>query len=183
MAEAPFPERLSIAGASGFVGRRLCPAVRARFPNAKIFAAGRTKPPHFLGDGIKPVVADLLDPTSVAALSALRPDVIVNVAARSSVAQSVGSGAQTLTANLIATLNLATALRERAKGAALSFASSSEVYGASFHGVPLCEDAPFATAQRSRPREGCSGTGAAGHLGRSRTSLRLASVQPHRPWS
>jgi GDP-4-dehydro-6-deoxy-D-mannose reductase len=119
--------RIMVTGAGGFVGRRLCDALRSQ--KAFVIGAGRR------GDAVGQdgVDFDLLDASAVdAAISRARPDVIVHLAAQSSVGQGAGRTADTWATNLGGSLNLARALAHSAPHACLLFASSSEVYGRAF---------------------------------------------------
>lgn len=119
--------RIMVTGAGGFVGRRLCDALRSQ--NAVVIGAGRSG--EAVGeDG---VAFDLLDEAAVSdAVSHIGPDVVVHLAAQSSVGQSAGRAADTWATNVGGSLNLARAVATSAPQACLLFASSSEVYGRAF---------------------------------------------------
>lgn len=137
MAGATLPYRsVLITGASGFVGRYLLNALRARLGSgAVVHCASRS-------DGM-PV--DLLDENSLRVVVAeARPDLVFHLAAQSSVGQSSGAAATTWRVNAFGTLNLAEAITAEAPEAVVAFASSSEVYGATFNEGPVDESAVLA---------------------------------------
>lgn len=120
-----------VTGANGFVGRYLVPSLQARLsPGAALHCIGRDRP-----DSV-----DLLDRDSVdAAVRRHRPDLVVHLAAQSSVGQSAGMAAGTWLTNVAGTTNLAKSVAEHCPQAVVAFASSSEVYGAAFKGGPVDE--------------------------------------------
>jgi GDP-4-dehydro-6-deoxy-D-mannose reductase len=124
------PRHILLTGASGFVGRHLLPALEAAFPAATI-------------------TADQVDVTDKSAIEArvrgAAPDACVHLAGVTSIAAARGDPELAWRVNLFGTLNLAHALRSDAPACRLLFASSAEVYGASFRsGEPLDESAPLA---------------------------------------
>lgn len=138
-----------ITGAGGFVGRYLVPTLRERLaPDARIVAPGRQ------ADGTSRL--DLNDAVAVEALVAdLRPDLVVHLAAQSSVGASMGGAAETWQTNVSGTLNLARAVATSVPTATFAFASSSEVYGAAFNTGPVTEAtvplpmSPYARTKRA----------------------------------
>ncbi len=126
----PNPTRILLTGAAGFVGRHLLSALEAAFPTAAI-------------------VADHFDVTDKAAThDAVRgasPDACIHLAGITSVAAARGDPDLAWRVNLFGTLNLARAVLAFAPGCRFLFASSAEVYGASFRsGHPLDESALLA---------------------------------------
>lgn len=119
--------RILVTGAGGFVGRHLLPALAAALPGAELHAAR----------------ADLLDPAAVEAeVAALRPDACAHLAAVSAIPDARRDPDRAWRVNLHGTLALARALLAHAPGAALLYASSADIYGASFRsGLPLDETA------------------------------------------
>ncbi len=118
-------ESVLLTGANGFVGRHLLSALRTRLaPGATVHCLDRR--------GEAPV--SLLDTVAVHAfVERSRPDLIIHLAAQSSVAQSTGSAADTWRVNVGGTLNLAEAVAIVSPEAVFAFVSSSEVYGTAFN--------------------------------------------------
>jgi GDP-4-dehydro-6-deoxy-D-mannose reductase len=136
---------LLVTGASGFVGRHLRPALRAAFPEARLVAAQHGAP----AEGWDAAIPFPLEDAAAlrAALAALRPEAVVHLAARASVAESFADPLPVWEVNLGGTLRLAEAMRAAAPAARLLFVSTAEVYGLSFQsGRALAEDAPLAPA-------------------------------------
>lgn len=111
------PERILLTGARGFVGRRLVPALRAAFPAAEI-------------DDTR---FDVTDAAAVQnAIGRALPDACIHLAGVTTVAAARGDPEQAWRVNVLGTLNLARAILAAAPECRFLFASSSEVYGASF---------------------------------------------------
>ncbi|MGN7161584.1 NAD-dependent epimerase/dehydratase family protein [Sphingomonas sp. SAFR-052] len=123
-----------LTGAGGFVGRYLVPALRSRMADDATL--------HFMDrTGSAPV--DLLDPIGVHDLiERVRPDLVVHLAAQSSVGQSAGKAADTWRVNVGGTVNLAQAVATVSPECVFAFASSSEVYGAAFNHGTVTEETP-----------------------------------------
>lgn len=142
-------ESVLITGAGGFVGQYLLAAVRECLaPDAKLVAPSRDR---YAQDRL-----DLDDAPAVARLVAkLQPDLIVHLAAQSSVGASSGGAANTWRTNVSGTLNLAQALADKVPAATFAFVSSSEVYGAAFNAGPATEAmlpqpiSPYARTKRA----------------------------------
>ena len=128
--------RLLVTGASGFVGRRLVPAARARWPQAEVTALGG---PGDVGG------VDVTDPSSVdRAVAQARPTHVVHLAAMAAVTEAARNPRTAFAVNLNGTLNLLEALKAHAPDAFLLHVSSAEVYGRSLReggGRPVGEDA------------------------------------------
>jgi len=117
--------RALVTGASGFVGRYLCDALRGE--GAEVFACGG---PTDAAHGYMPI--DLSDARTIAsALDAARPTVIFHLAAQTFVPEALRAPLETYESNTIGTARLAEAVRGYAGSRPrLVFTSSAEVYGA-----------------------------------------------------
>lgn len=142
MAEAP--RRILVTGASGFVGRHLLPALGAAFPDAAIAAD------HF----------DVTDNEAVRdSVGDASPDACIHLAGVTNVVAARSDPDLAWRVNLLGTLNLARTVLTLAPSCRFVFASSAEVYGASFRsGQKLDESAPLA------PMNGYAATKAAADL-------------------
>ncbi len=132
--------RIMITGASGFVGRRLTTLLAAS-GSLEVLPVGGPG-----SSGMGPVV-DLADAFAATALvDRLRPDVIVHLAAFSSVGLGAGSPELVWRSNFEATRNLAQAACGLTDGPRFIFASTAEVYGRGFNDGPRDEEAAPAPA-------------------------------------
>ena len=141
----PF-SRILLTGASGFVGQRLAPALAAQLrPGARLVLAVRTpRSAGFDAGGHEQIAFDLDHPAGVSeAIVSVRPDLVVHLAAQSSVGHSAEAAARTWRSNLCGSLALAAALAEAAPGCTLLFASSVEVYGLTFNDGTVTELSPL----------------------------------------
>ena len=121
------PRRILITGAGGFVGRHLLPVLRTACPGATLL----TDP------------FDVTDPAAVdAAIGEARPDALVHLAAVAAIPAARLDPGRAWQVNLLGTLNVARAVLAHVPGCTLLFASSADIYGASFRaGTPLDEGA------------------------------------------
>lgn len=124
--------RVLMTGAGGFVGKVLTSALAARLArDATIFCACRRPLPLPDRRGLS---LNLDDQTSVdRAVETAMPDLVIHLAAQSSVAQSVDGAAATWEANLGGTGRLARSIATTVSDCTFLYASSAEVYGASFN--------------------------------------------------
>lgn len=123
-----------VTGGHGFVGRYLLAAIREQLEAEAIV--------HCL-DRHGPEAVDLLDAGQVRALVArTQPDLIVHLAAQSSVGQSAGKAAATWRVNVGGTINLAEAVADECPDATFAFSSSAEIYGSAFNGGQVDEATP-----------------------------------------
>lgn len=141
----PLPfQSVLVTGASGFVGRWLAPALAEALPaGARLTLCG--SPPSVQDpDEARFVAVDLRAADQVRALvSDTAPDLVVHLAALSSVAQSGSDVALTWDVNLGASLALARELARLPAPLTLLFASSADVYGLTLADGPAAEDAPL----------------------------------------
>ena len=131
--------RLLVTGASGFVGGHTLPALAAAFPDAELIGCG---------DGAGMLRLDIADAAASRDLVArIRPAGIVHLAAIAAPAEARRDPGRAWAVNHAGTMALAAALAQNVPRAAFVFASSAEIYGASFRdaaGRALDESAPIA---------------------------------------
>jgi GDP-4-dehydro-6-deoxy-D-mannose reductase len=121
-----------VTGAGGFVGAYLVPQLRQA------------------GAAVTPTDSDVdvSDPAAVAgAIERLRPDAIVHLAARTSVAASVADAHGVFAVNYLGTRAILAAAAERAPAPRVLLAGTGQVYGSAAPGnPPFREDAPLRPA-------------------------------------
>ncbi len=115
--------RVLVTGGSGFVGRRLLEALRARGDDVISAAPSRGDDEH--------LPLDLTDPENVRAVVEMaRPELVFHLAAQSFVPRAVEAPLETFRVNVDGTAYLLEALRAQIDPKPrLLFASSAEVYG------------------------------------------------------
>ena len=139
MGAAARTTRLLVTGGTGFVGGHFCPRLRAQWPDAERLLLTRAGDP-VAREGFTTQALDLTDRASVeATVARFRPDMIVHLAAQSSIGTPAG-GEETWRINLEATLNLAGAVARHVPAATFFFVSSAEIYGRAFNAGTATED-------------------------------------------
>lgn len=136
----PDTPALLLVGGTGFVGGYFAPALEAAFPAHRRVLLSRESD-EAIPRGWEVGKADLLDPQSVENLvAALRPQVVVHLAAQSHV---VSDAEATWRVNFGGTFALASSVARHAPEGVFFFSSSGEVYGRSFKdGVATEETVP-----------------------------------------
>ena len=134
--------RILMTGAAGFVGRWLAPALRVAYPASALAAILRH--PSDTCPGWTPFCVDLVDAKAIAeAVREWRPDLVVHLAAQSSISQAPHLAEETWRINAVGALNLAGAVGRMMPGATVFNVSTGEVYGASFLNGPASETTPI----------------------------------------
>ncbi len=134
--------RILMTGGAGFVGRHLAAALARRFPEAACTTTVRAASPPLAG--WDQVTVDLADAPAIDLVcSRIQPDLVVHLAAQSSVAQAAQDAGDTWRSNALGSYALAAAVARHAPRATVLFVSSAEVYGATFNAGPATEDSPL----------------------------------------
>jgi len=135
--------RILLTGGSGFVGGYLCPLLADETPDARRVLLNRP------GDdrsrtGWEPAFAEIFDEAAIAAIiEEVKPDLVLHLAAQSSVGAGHASAGETWRTNFGGSFALALACSRFTPEATVLFASSAEVYGLSFRQGKVDEDAPL----------------------------------------
>jgi GDP-4-dehydro-6-deoxy-D-mannose reductase len=135
-----------MTGASGFVGRRLAPALQAAYPAAALAAIAHG-PSHGPSDECPAwttFCVDLADADGInEAVRSWRPNLVVHLAAQSSVGQEAELAEATWRINSVGALNLACAIARAVPDSMVFNVSTGEVYGSSFLNGPATETTPL----------------------------------------
>jgi GDP-4-dehydro-6-deoxy-D-mannose reductase len=138
----PSYARVLMTGASGFVGRRLAPALQAAYPAAAFAAV--THRPSDTCPGWTTFCLDLADADAInEAVRSWRPNLVVHLAAQSSVGQEARLAEETWRINAGGALNLASAIARTVRESIVFNVSTGEVYGSSFLNGPASEKTPL----------------------------------------
>jgi GDP-4-dehydro-6-deoxy-D-mannose reductase len=142
--------KVLITGITGFVGPYVAAHVAEVEPEAEIWGLQWDElaedAAELLGSRIHLVEGDVTDSDSLeGVLGECRPEVVIHLAAASSVAHSWSNAARALEINAVGTTRLLEAIRETGRRPMIAVASSAEVYGwVSRTDGPVNEDAPLA---------------------------------------
>jgi GDP-4-dehydro-6-deoxy-D-mannose reductase len=141
--------RVLVTGISGFVGVHLAECLLASQPRVELFGLARWRTSQDELGGVLPLVrlveGDLLDGTSLLrALQASRPDLVIHLAASTSVAGSWATPVEIMQANAVGTLHLLEAVRQMDLDAPVILACSAEEYGlVPGERLPISENEPL----------------------------------------
>jgi GDP-4-dehydro-6-deoxy-D-mannose reductase len=145
------PSRILITGCTGFVGGYLVEQCRIRYPQAELFGlsghpALRTATPGM--SDVKLLVADITQPEDIRqAVAQAQPDLIIHLAAQSSVSASWKDPFGTLKVNAGGTIHLLEALRFEQLAPRIVLVGSGEQYGmVRPEDNPIREECPFRPA-------------------------------------
>jgi len=140
--------KILITGITGFAGSHLADYAVAQ-EGVEVYGTARWRSPsqniEHLGDRITVIDADLRDASSVESLVAeIKPERIFHLAAQSYVVSSWKLPTETITTNLVGTVNIFEAVRRAKYEPRLLVACSSEEYGfVDPSEVPITEDNPL----------------------------------------
>lgn len=127
------PSRILITGCTGFVGGYLVEQCRIRYPQAKLFGLSEHPTFHTTTPGmsdVKLLVADITQPEAICQVVAQsQPDLIIHLAAQSSVSASWTDPFGTLKVNAGGTIHLLEALRSERLTPRIVLVGSGEQYG------------------------------------------------------
>lgn len=138
--------RILVTGGMGFVGSHLLPKLVTAYPQAlgTVWIGPPLPGEREIGRGWKAQACDLTDRSAVReALADVKPDLIVHLAAQSSVATSGSDGAGTWDVNFGGTYSLARNCASLGLAPVFFFVSSAETYGRSLNDGPATESTPL----------------------------------------
>jgi GDP-4-dehydro-6-deoxy-D-mannose reductase len=140
--------KVLITGITGFAGSHLADYALS-LGDVEVYGTARWRAPsqniEHIADRITVVDADLRDPSSVVELVGdIKPDRIFHLAAQSYVVSSWKSPSETITTNIVGTVNVFEAVRRAQYRPRIVVACSSEEYGfVAPDEVPITEDNPL----------------------------------------
>ncbi|MGD8718851.1 MAG: GDP-mannose 4,6-dehydratase [Candidatus Zixiibacteriota bacterium] len=140
--------KILITGITGFAGSHLADYALA-LGDVEVYGTARWRSPsqniEHISDRITVIDADLRDASSVESLVAdIKPDKIFHLAAQSYVVSSWKLPSETLTTNIVGTVNIFEAVRRAKYEPRILVACSSEEYGfVAPEEVPITEDNPL----------------------------------------
>ena len=145
------PLRILITGCTGFVGSYLVEQCRIRYPQAELFGLTGHPTLHTALPGMSDVrlsVADITQPEAVRQVVAeVKPDLVIHLAAQSSVSASWKDPSGTLRVNAGGTIHLLEALRSEQLTPRVVLVGSGEQYGMVHpEDNPIREECPFRPA-------------------------------------
>jgi GDP-4-dehydro-6-deoxy-D-mannose reductase len=145
------PSRILITGCTGFVGGYLVEQCRIRYPQAELFGLSGRSALHTATPGmsdVKLLVADITQPEAIRQVVAqAQPDLIIHLAAQSSVSASWKDPFGTLKVNAGGTIHLLEALRCEQLAPRIVLVGSGEQYGmVRPEDNPIREECPFRPA-------------------------------------
>ncbi len=124
-----------ITGINGFVGSHLAEYLLANHKDIEVFGTIHGRTANFeniksIQSKIKTVECDIVDPHSIlTTLKEVSPDLVFHLAAQAYVPASWRSPSETLSTNIIGSMNLFEAIRKSSKEILVQIAGSSEEYG------------------------------------------------------